>query len=79
MGIISSQKLSVENYLDLTIAPFTQNQVNMFLNNFSDLKFGKDFINLATKISGGNPSVIEQMIFLSNDIKRNSKKNTNYK
>ena len=78
MGIITSQKLSIENYLDLTIAPFTPNQINMFLKNFTDLKFGKDFIDLATKISGGNPSIIEQMVFLNNDIKRNGLKNTSY-
>ncbi len=78
MGMITSQKLTEENYLDLTIAPFTPVQVETFLKQFTEFKFGKDFINLATKVSGGNPSIIEQMVLLNNDIKRNNLKNINY-
>lgn len=78
MGMITSPKLTNENYLDLTIAPFTPVQVETFLKQFTEFKFGKDFINLATKVSGGNPSIIEQMVLLNNDIKRNSLKNINY-
>lgn len=78
LGLITSPNLSNENYLDLTIAPFTPNQVETFLKQFTEFKFGKDFINLATKVSGGNPAIIEQMVLLNNDIKRNSLKNINY-
>lgn len=78
MGMITSPKLTDENYLDLTIAPFTPVQVESFLKQFTEFKFGKDFINLATKVSGGNPSILEQMVLLNNDIKRNNLKNINY-
>ncbi|MBR2429888.1 hypothetical protein IKB17_00290 [bacterium] len=78
MGLITSSKLTVENYLDLTVAPFTPSQVEAFLKQFTEFKFGGDFINLAIKVSGGNPAVIEQMVLLNNDIKRNHLKNINY-
>lgn len=78
MGLIASPNLTTENYLDLTIAPFTPSQVATFLKQFTEFKFGKDFINLAVKLSGGNPSIIEQMVLLNNDIKRNHLKNVNY-
>lgn len=78
MGIITTSKLTEENYKDLTIAPFTPTQVESFLKQFTEFKFGKDFINIATKVSGGNPSIIQQMVLLNNDIKRNNLKNINY-
>lgn len=78
MGMITSPKLTDKNYLDLTVAPFIPVQVETFLKQFTEFKFGKDFINLATKVSGGNPSIIEQMVLLNNDIKRNNLKNINY-
>ena len=78
MGIISGPNFDEQNYLDLTIAPFTPMQVETFLKQFTEFKFGKDFINLAIKVSGGNPSIVEQMVLLNNDIKRNSLKNINY-
>lgn len=78
MGMITSPKLTDKNYLDLTVAPFSPVQVETFLKQFTEFKFGKDFINLATKVSGGNPSIIEQMVLLNNDIKRNNLKNINY-
>ena len=78
MGIISSQSLTEENYLDLTIAPFTPTQVETFLKQYTDFKFGNDFIKLATKISGGNPALLEQLVFLNDDIKRNGLKNVSY-
>lgn len=78
MGMITSPNLTEKNYLDLTIAPFNQNQVESLIKQYSDTHFGKDFINLVTKISCGNPSVVEQMILLNNEIKRNGLKNFNY-
>ena len=78
MGIITSPTLQDNEYLDLAIAPFTPLQVESFLKQFSDFKFGKDFINLAIKVSGGNPAIVEQMVLLNNDIKRNNLKNINY-
>jgi tetratricopeptide (TPR) repeat protein/ribosomal protein L40E len=78
LGIITANSLTDENYLDLSIAPFTPSQVETYLKQFTEFKFGKDFINLAIKVSGGNPSVVEQMVLLNNDIKRNKLKNINY-
>lgn len=78
MGLITSPKLTEENYLDLSIAPFSSAQVETFLKQYTDCNFGKDFINLAVKISGGNPSIIEQMVLLSSDIKRCGIKRVNY-
>lgn len=76
MGLITSPKLTEENYLDLTIAPFTPAQVEIYLKQFSEFDFGSDFINLAAKISGGNPAVLEQIILLQKDLKDNREKNT---
>ena len=78
MGLITSPSLNTENYLDLAIAPFTPAQVETFLKQYPDLNFGKDYINFAIKTSGGNPSVIEQLVLLYKDIKRNNLKNLSY-
>lgn len=78
LGIISAPTLKEENYLDLTIAPFSITQIEAFMKQYTEYKFGKDFINLVSKISGGIPAVIEQMVFLNNDAKRNGLKNINY-
>ncbi len=78
MGMISIPDYKAENYQDLTIAPFTPTQVETFLKQYTEFKFGKDFINLATKVAGGNPSILEQMVLLNNDVKRNQLKNLTY-
>lgn len=78
MGMLTSPNLLENNYLDLNIAPFTPVQVETYLKQYSHFNFGKDFINLAIKVSGGNPSLIEQMVLLYADIKRNNLKNINY-
>lgn len=74
LGLITSPKLSEENYLDLTIAPFTETQIETFLKQYSEFKFGKDFINFSAKISGGNPCIIEQMVLLKADVLHNNLK-----
>ena len=78
LGVISTPTLEAENYLDIGIAPFTSNQIQVFLKQYTEFEFGNDFINLAIKISRGNPSIIEQMVLLSNDIKSNNLKNLSY-
>lgn len=78
MGMLTAPTINENSYLDLNIAPFTPAQIEIFLKQFTEFKFGKDFINLATKISGGNPSIVEQMVLLNDDIKRNKLKNINY-
>lgn len=74
MGMITSPNLTSDNYLDLTIAPFTAGQVETFLKQYANMNFGKDFINFAVKVSNGNPSIIEQMVLLNSDIQRNNLK-----
>ena len=78
MGLITSPSLSEENYLDLNIAPFTASQVEILLKQYTEFSFGKDFVNLVTKVSNGNPAIIDQMVLLNNDIKRNNLKNISY-
>ena len=78
MGFIASPKLNESNYQDLTIAPFTSTQVETLVMQYQGVNLGADFINLASKISAGNPSIVEQMVFLYKDIKRNGLKFVNY-
>ena len=47
MGCITSPKLTEENYIDLTIAPFTKSQVDILVKQYSDIEIGDDFVNLA--------------------------------
>lgn len=74
MGYISTAKLTDENYVDLTVANFTQTQVETLISQYTGISAGKDFINQAYKISAGNPSVVEQMVMLYKDTKRNGLK-----
>ena len=78
LGCISSSKLTPENYIDLTIAPFTKMQVEAQICQYNDLNVGEDFVDYAYKISSGNPAVTEQLVFLYKDIKRNKLKSVNY-
>ena len=70
MGMIYDNSLQQENYLDLTIAPFTDSQIEVFLKQYNDFNFGKDFLNLVIKVSQGNPAIIEQMVLLYSDLKK---------
>ena len=38
----------------------------------------EDFVNYVYKVSGGNPAIVEQMVMLSKDLKRNNLKFVNY-
>ena len=80
MGLITSPELSENNYLDLTIAPFTKGQVETFLKQYSDDKLlDENFVNHANKLSGGNPSIVEQIVLLKFDAKKNGIKNVAYR
>lgn len=78
MGTFLVPNATEKNYQDLTIAPFTPTQIETFLKQYTEFKFGKDFANLAIKISNGNPAIIEQLVLLNNDIKINNLKNLSY-
>lgn len=78
IGTITAQNINEAHYLDLSIAPFTPAQVETFIKQFTGKTFGKDFINLAIKLSGGNPAFVEQMVFLHDEIKRTALKNISY-
>ena len=68
LGWITAPKLTAENYVDLTIAPFTPAQIEILLNQSK--KYGKDFINTAIKLAGGNPAIAEQIASLQADASR---------
>ncbi|MBE7711485.1 MAG: zinc ribbon domain-containing protein [Cyanobacteria bacterium SIG31] len=78
MGMISSPEYLESNYLDLTIAPFTESQVSVFLKQYTDMKFNKDFAKKSYKISCGNPSILEQIVLLDDEIKRKGLTNITY-
>ena len=54
-------------------------RVEILVKQYSDLEIGDDFVNLALNISGGNPSIVEQMVLLYKDIRRNGLKHITYK
>lgn len=78
MGMITTPNLTDENYLDLTIAPFTEGQVELLIKQYPDVDFDREFIKTTSKISCGNPSIVEQIILLNKDIKRFNLKQLNY-
>lgn len=78
MGIFSAPSLTEENYLDLNISPFTQAQAEEFLKQYPE-KISGDSVSSIVKLTGGNPSFIEQVMLLNHDIKRLGLKSNNYK
>lgn len=78
LGLISSPKLTADNYLDLTIAPFGDVQVETLLKQYPEEYSTKEYITHAIKISQGNPSIIEQLVLLDKDLKRNHLKQAKY-
>ncbi len=78
MGRIATKNLTPDNYVDLSIAPFTENQVEALITQYRDLSVGNDFTKLAAKVSKGNPATVEQMVMLYKDIKRNGLKHIAY-
>jgi len=78
LGLITSQLLNEENYIDLALGLFSENQVEASITQYPNVNASKDFIKLAVKVSGGNPAVVEQMVMLYQDIKRNNLKHIAY-
>lgn len=70
-GFIDAPNLTDENYTDLTIAPFTSMQVEALITQYRDFNPDKDFSQLAARVSCGNPAIVEQMVWLYKDLKRN--------
>ena len=79
LGRLPSPRLTAENYTDLTIAPFTPKQIETLLGQYSGMKFDKPFIEKSVKISNGNPAIVEQIVLLFNDVRRNNLKMPSYK
>lgn len=77
MGLITSDNLSFENYLDLSITPFTDIQIKEFLKQFGET-FDPEFLKQIEKISGGLPANIEQIILLKKEIERHGLANVTY-
>ncbi len=78
MGSITASTLNESNYLDLTIAPFTKNQVETFLKQYTEHKFNKEFVEFAAKVSSGNPSILEQIVLLNSDLRQLDLKRVSY-
>ncbi|MCQ2753791.1 MAG: hypothetical protein MJ231_01955 [bacterium] len=78
LGLINSQKLSEENYLDLAIAPFTQTQIETFIKQNYKQEVTRVLSTKAIKISNGNPAILEQIIQYQNDIIQNNIKEKPY-
>lgn len=78
MGLISTNGLNKENYLDLTIASFTKMQAIEFLKQYKE-NFDSDFVETIDKICFGIPAHIEQVVLLKRDIARLKLKDINYK
>ncbi len=78
LGCITSPLLNENNYTDITIAPFTKNQVEILVNQYNDDSLDDDFVNNAFKISSGNPAIIEQMVLLHKDLSKNRLKYIQY-
>ena len=77
LGFIQTSKLNEENYLDLSISPFSTIQIETFFKQYG-IKFGKDLINLASKVSNGNPAILEQIALLHLDLLKSSSKQISY-
>lgn len=78
LGFIQTSKLEEKDYLDLSISSFSAIQVETFFKQYKDFKFGKDFINLAIKISNGNPAILEQIVLLHFDLQKINSKQITY-
>ena len=78
LGLINTPLLNSDNYLDLTIAPFTANQIETFLKQYQDFKTNKGLLNNIVKLSGGNPSIVEQIVLLDKDTRINRLKAVEY-
>ena len=72
LGFITSPELNDDNYCDLSIAPFSEGQTEILISQFNEFNSTKDFIKQAYNISAGNPSIIEQLVMLEQDAKRNN-------
>ncbi|MBR6127786.1 hypothetical protein IKQ21_08895 [bacterium] len=68
LGCITSPKLDSNNYVDLTIAPFTESQTEALVCQYQNFKYDKVFINDTFKLSSGNPALIEQMVLFYKDL-----------
>lgn len=78
IGLITSSKLNIENYVNISLAKFTKTQVETLISQHNEISVSEDFIDFAMRISSGNPSIVEQVIFLYKDLKRNNLKLIRY-
>ena len=78
MGRITSPILFENNYKDINIVNFTENQIAAMITQYRDVSVTKEFIQQAAKVSGGNPAIAEQMVMLYKDVQRNGLKHLNY-
>ena len=72
LGFISSPELNDKNYCDLAISPFTEAQTEILISQYNNFSFDKEFTKQAYSVSKGNPAIIEQLVMLEDDAKRNN-------
>ena len=64
---ITSPFLEDNNYVDVTIAPFTREQIEPIFTNYSSVPITKDIKNNILKSANDNPILVEQLINLVSD------------
>ena len=79
IGYLSSPNIDEENYVDLSISLFSENQVEALIHQYRNADKNSDFVKFAYKISKGNPAIVEQLILLNNDLKSKNLDHIEYK
>ena len=77
LGLISAPKLAKTDYVDLSISPFSLPQIETFVKQ-QNIIASRDYINQISKISKGNPAIVEQIALLENDFKKNGIRNIEF-
>lgn len=78
LGLLNLPCFKQDNYLDLTISPYTQKQIETFLKQYQDIIIDKELTNKIYKISKGNISIVEQIVLLEKEIRDLQLKNITY-
>ncbi len=78
IGLITSSKLQQENYINISISPFTKNQIEILFNQYQETSLDNKFLEYAQKLSDGNPSIVEQLILYYKELKNNNLKLIRY-
>lgn len=67
VNCITSPVLNDNNYVDVTIAPFTREQIEPIFSNYTSVSITKDIKNNILSVAEDNPIIVEQLINLVAD------------